>query len=107
MSRDEIERTMQFILHQQAQFAANMERTEVDLAKLAAQQGRFESHQERFESHQERIDATLERLSAKTDNIADGLIGLTGVVGQLTDSVSRLVTMFERHLRDNHGQRPL
>jgi hypothetical protein len=45
-------------------------------------------------------------LGVKTDNIADGLIGLTGVVGQLTDSVSRLVNTFERHLREDHGHQP-
>ena len=50
MSPEEIERTMQFLLQQQAQF-----------------------------------DATLERLAGKTDLIADGLIGLTGIVGRLAE----------------------
>src|SRR5574341_2518049 len=59
MSPDEIERTVQFLLSQQAQFAADS----------AAMQARF--------------DATFENLSAKTDRLADGLIGLTGIVGQL------------------------
>ena len=71
MSPDEIERTMQFLLRQQAQFEAN-----------------------------------LEKLSTKTDNIADGLIGLTSVVGQLTNNVWRLSDMFERHLREDHGHTP-
>lgn len=55
MSPDEIERTMQFLLSQQAQFAADL--------------------------------ATLED---KTHRIADGLIGLTGIVGRVTDSVGQL-----------------
>ena len=79
MSPDEIERTMQFLLRQQAQFEADMAR----------------------------VETNLEKLSAKTDNIADGLIGLTGVVGQLTNNVWRLSDMFERHLREHHGQAPL
>jgi ABC-type transporter Mla subunit MlaD len=120
MSPEEIERTVQFLLHQQAQFAAD-----------------------------------FERLSAKTDRIADGLIGLTGIVGNLTGNVGHLTAhiglvtdrlgdvtdrlgdvtdrlgnvtdrlaelaaaqertdqqirnmqeMFERHLREDHGERP-
>jgi archaellum component FlaC len=99
MSPDEIERTMQFLLRQQAQFEANMarlsdtqKRTDADLSRVADQQVRFA--------------ADLERLGAKTENIADGLIGLTGIVGQLTNRVERLVETFERHLREDHGQRP-
>ena len=117
MSPDEIERTMQFLLHQQAQFAADFERHE----------------------------ANLDRLSEKTERVADGLIGLTGIVGQLAaaqqrtdeqvnktaaqleetqaslretqaslrDTDARLshhitvvTDMFERHLREDHGLLP-
>jgi cytochrome c556 len=120
MSPDELERMMQFIVRQQAQFAANMDRVEADLAKVEANLGSvaeqqaglesrqeaFEAHQQRFEAHQERFEANMERLSAKTDNIADGLIGLTGVVGRLTDVVWRLQDTFDRHLREQHGLPP-
>lgn len=103
MSPEEIERTVQFLLTQQAQFAAD-----------------------------------FERLSVKTDRIADGLIGLTGIVGHLLSAQQRtdeqmretdrrlsarvdelgeyiktveshldvVIEMFERHLREDHGHRP-
>jgi ABC-type transporter Mla subunit MlaD len=106
MSPEEMQRTMQFLLHQQAQF-----------------------------------DARFEKLSAKTDQVADGLIGLTAIVGRVVDSVSQIadaqkrtdeqlrntdvklgalsdhintveshldvvIQMFERHLREDHGHRP-
>jgi hypothetical protein len=110
MSPEDMERTMQFLLNQQAQFAAD-----------------------------------FERLSGKTDRIADGLIGLTGIVGRAADQIVQLaaaqaaaqaetdrqlkelreedrrladyiqsveahlnivVDMFERHLREDHGRRP-
>jgi hypothetical protein len=96
MSPEELQRMMQFLLNQQAQF-----------------------------------DANLEKLSAKTDRIAEGLIGLTGLVGraigdlaaaqQRTDDQLRetdghlnevashlnlVIGMFERHLREDHGQQP-
>jgi hypothetical protein len=114
MSPEEIERTVQFLLGQQAQFAADFEKR-------------------------------LERLSEKTDLIADGLIGLTGIVGRIAEAQERtdrqlketdaqlketraalketdaqlsehiktveshldvVIEMFERHLREDHGQRP-
>jgi uncharacterized protein YukE len=107
MSPDEVQRTLQFLLHQQAQFAADS----------AASQARFDD---------------------KFDKVADGLMGLTAIVGQVVDSVSQiadaqkrtdeqlratdarlsehintveshlnvLIQVFERHLRDDHGHRP-
>jgi hypothetical protein len=106
MSPEDMERTMQFLVNQQSQFAVD-----------------------------------FERLSGKTDRIADGLIGLTGIVGRAADQIVQLaaaqaetdrqlkelreedrrlgeyiqsveahlnivVDMFERHLREDHGQRP-
>jgi len=55
MSPEEMQRTMQFVLHQQAQFA-------VDFAKLT-----------------EKTD----RIAEGTTRISDGLIGLTTIVGRL------------------------
>lgn len=114
MSPDDMQRTMQFLLSQQAQFAA-------DFAKL---------------------EARFEQLTAKTDKIADGLIGLTGIVGRVAEAQyrteelvrenarqmkeaddrlaahiraveshikaveSQLHETFERHLREQHGTRP-
>ena len=68
MSPDERDRMMQFLLTQQTQFAA-------DLAKS-----------------QERSDAEMAKLSAKTDRIADGLIGLTGIVGTVVRTMGDLAT---------------
>ena len=110
MSPEDVQRTVQFLLNQQAQFAAD----------LTASQARFESR--------------IEALSAKTDRVADGLIGLTTIVGHVVDSVSKIaeaqkrtteqvqriaeqvertdshldvvIQMFERHLREDHGHRP-
>jgi septal ring factor EnvC (AmiA/AmiB activator) len=114
MSPEERERMMQFLLNQQAQFAAD------------------------FERHKGQFDADMKRLSAKTDRIAEGLLGLTSIVGQLaaaqqrtdaqlretdarlretdarltkqienTDShLNVVIHMFERHLREDHGRPP-
>jgi chromosome segregation ATPase len=113
MSPDEIERPMQFLLRQQAQFEASM-------ASLTARQDRFQTHLDQFQVNLDRFQANLEgfqtnlegsqarlgRLEAKTENLADGLIGLTGIVGQLINKVDRVVDAFERHLRVDHGYLP-
>ena len=115
MSPEEIRRTVQFLLHQQAQFAAD----------LAASQARFDQ-------------ARFEKLSENAHQVADGVIGLTAIVGHVVDSVSRIaeaqtrtdqqlratdarlgehintvesqlnvvVRMLERHLREDHGRSP-
>jgi hypothetical protein len=92
---------MQFLLNQQAQFAAEMAKNEA-------------------------------RWTDRFDRIANGLIGLTGIVGQLaaaqerTDAQFReadarlqehidhvdshlnvVIEMFERHLREDHGRPPV
>jgi hypothetical protein len=113
MSPEEIERTVQFLLQQQAQFAADMAKWEAQSAEVDA------------------------RLTDKTERLADGLIGLTGIVGhlaaaqqrtdeQLSERFSRtderfnelgdyiktveshlnvLIDTFEQHLREDHGHR--
>jgi uncharacterized phage infection (PIP) family protein YhgE len=121
MSPEEMQRTMQFLLHQQAQFAAELAQRTAESAASHAQ-----------------LEATVNRLSEKTDEIADGLLGLTAIVGRVFDKVERLadeqqrtheqlrqtdatlsthiqrveshldvvVDMFERHLREDHGRKP-
>src|SRR5439155_17436193 len=59
MSPDEFERTLNFLLQNQAKFDASLAR----------------------------VDAQLEKLAEKTDRIADGVIGLTTIVGDLTQRV--------------------
>ena len=110
MSPEEMQRTMQFLLNQEARF-----------------------------------DAQLAQLSGKVDRMADGLVGLTGLLARLGDRVDQLaaaqeenarqllasreqlekadsdlreyiqtveshldlvIEMFERHLREDHGSKP-
>ena len=103
MSPEDMQRAMQFLLSQQAQFAADFARmTEAQAANEARWTDRF-------------------------DRITDGLVGLTSIVGQLAASQQRsdervdelgeyirsveshlnvVVDLFDRHLREDHGQRP-
>lgn len=89
MSPDEIQRMMQFLLTQQAQFAAD-----------------------------------FERLTVKTGTVTDAVLSLTGIVGRIAERqeegfaelreyiktveshLNVVIEIFERHLREDHGQRP-
>ena len=89
MSPDEIQRMMQFLLTQQAQFAAD-----------------------------------FERLTSKTGTVTDAVLSLTGIVGRIAERqeegfaelreyikaveshLNVVIEIFERHLREDHGQRP-
>ena len=103
MSPDDMQRAMQFLLNQQAQVAA-------DFAKLVADSARNEA-----------------RITEGFGRVNEGLVGLTAIVGQLAASQQRsdervdelgeylrsveshlnvVVDMFDRHLREDHGQRP-
>ena len=76
MSPEEMQRMMQFLLNQQARFDANSARFEVG----------------------------MEKLSAKTDRIADGLIGLTGIVGQLAASQQRTDEQLRQQLKETDAR---
>ena len=74
MSPEEMQRAMQFIINHQAQFASDHAKFAADFERLSADHARFA--------------ADLEKLSAKTDRIADGVIGLTGLVGRAIDALA-------------------
>jgi hypothetical protein len=136
MTPEDMRRAMQFLLNQQAQFAADLTRHREEFAADLVRQ-REESVAD-LARHREQFNGNIDKLSAKTDVIADGLIGLTGLVGRIGDAVDRLaavqlrtderlretdarltthiehveshlnvvVDMFERHLREDHGRSP-
>lgn len=79
MSFEEMQRTMQFLLNQQAKFASD------------------------FELRVERMDQGLDRLTEKTERIADGLIRLTESQRDLIRDQERIWQWIELHLQRDHG----
>ena len=62
MDDAERQRTMDFILRQQAQFAAGMQRLEEQQAQLAERQAQFAEQQAQFAGSQQRTGGRIDRL---------------------------------------------
>lgn len=96
MSPEEIERTVQFLLRQQAQLA-------VDFEKLSASLSAKTDH----------LADGLIGLTSNVGRVADS-IGQLAAAQQRTDlqlgdtdqRLKEMIRIFERHLRDDHGRPP-
>jgi hypothetical protein len=99
MSPDEMQRTLQFLLNHQAQFAADFEKLSAKVDRLV-----------------DSVGATNEAVNGLT-TIVGHTVGLMGELtlkigrwaeqGRRTDErLDQLVDLFERHLRDDHDRPP-
>ena len=110
MTPEEMQRTMQFLLTQQAQFAADLERltnrtsiiTDAVMG-LTGIVGRLAERQEQTDQQMREMRAELQAQAQATDSRFNQL-------GEHIDRVEShldvVIEMFERHLREDHGQRP-
>jgi len=105
-----MQRTMQFLLAQQAQFAANFEKLTVQTDRIADAVigltgivGRIANQQERLGDQlarqQERTDQQIREVNTRVDDLG-------GYIKTVEAHLNVVIEMFERHLRDDHGQRP-
>ena len=62
MTHEERQRTMDFILQRQAQFAAGMQRLEEQQSRFAEQQSRFAEQQSSLAENQQRVDGRIDQL---------------------------------------------
>jgi ABC-type transporter Mla subunit MlaD len=148
MSPEEIQRTMQFLLAQQAKFAVDFEKLTIKtdrmtdaiigltgiVGRLADQQERTEGIVGRLADQQEYVIGIVTRIADQQNRTdeqireTNGQLGETNAqlretnaqlretntrvdeVGQYIKTVEAhlniVVEMFERHLREDHGQRP-
>lgn len=110
MSPDEMNRTMQFLLSQQAQFAANLDKLEEKTNRLTDAVigltgivGRVAEAQERLAEQAAQQKAETERRFQETNAWMADLGEYIKEVGSHLDVVVR---MFERHLAEGGGPRP-
>lgn len=103
MSPDERERMMQFLLDQQAQFAADharsqerLDRVEDALLTVTGVIGRQAERHDALTEGQAKTDEQLRRTDEQLERTGERLAAL----GERVDTV---VNLFERHLRVDHG----
>lgn len=67
-------------------------------------------HQVKFAVDFDRLSERVDKLAHKTDRVADSMLGVTAVLGQLiatqqatNQRVDRLHDVFVHHLRHDHG----
>jgi len=117
MSPDEIQRTVQFLLNHQAQFAADFEKLsgKVDgLADSVAGVKQAVNDLTGIVGHTlglvGRIGTVVESLTitlAAAQQRNDEQFRRTDArIGEYAERFDRVIQMFERHLRDDHGYRP-
>lgn len=103
MSPDEIERTMQFLLRQQAQFAADFEKLSVKTDRMTDALVGLTGIVGRLAEAQGRTDERLSELQRRTE---ERFAALAERADHTEAHLNVLVDMFERHLREDHGRRP-
>jgi hypothetical protein len=106
MSPEEIERTMQFLLRQQAQFAADFERLSAKTDRmmegiigLTAIVGHLHAAQQRNDEQFQRTDEQFKRTDTRLNELGE-------YIKTVESHLNVVIEMFERHLRDDHGHRP-
>ncbi len=120
MSPEEMQRTMQFLVAHQAQFAADFERLSIKVdgladkvtgvtdavARLTTVAGHTLAAVGDVAGTVERLGGTVERLRDSERRVDARLIELAEQ-GKATDAkLAALIDLFERHLREDHPPRP-
>jgi uncharacterized protein YukE len=110
MSPEEIERTVQFLLGQQGQFAADLatlsgktDRIADAMIGLTGIVGRLADAQERTS---EQLRETDQHLRETDQRLRETDARLSGHIERVESHLTVLIQVFEQHLREDHGHRP-
>ena len=113
MSPEEIERTVQFLLRQQAQFAADFEKLSAKTDRmtegiigLTAIVGHLHGAQQRTDEQFKRTDEQFKRTDEQFRRTDTRLNELGEYIKTVESHLNVVIEMFERHLREDHGHRP-
>jgi len=109
MDEEKMQRQMEFIVEQQAQFAAKIGQLEDGLTRLVGVVERVvdtvarlaEVMAERFEAVDRRADETDRKIAA----LVDAQIRNEEMVSKLGERIDNLTAAVERHTADGHGGR--
>lgn len=99
MSPEEIERTVQFLLRQQAQFVADFDRLTGKVDRIADALVGLTGIVGRIAENQQNADARIDKLAVHSRELDEQL-------KLLESHMDVLIQTFERHLREGHGPAP-
>jgi uncharacterized phage infection (PIP) family protein YhgE len=107
MTSEEMQRTMEFILNQQAQITANIEKLQESQAKLQESQAKLQESQAKREDKVTQIESLLARFAAATVKrfeYTDAKINALIDSQMRTDeAVKNLTAVVDRYFRERNG----
>src|SRR3989442_15849248 len=86
MSREDMQRTIDFILNQQAQFATNIQLLRETQTQLVISQGKAEARMDRIEEVVLRSVVVIERLADAMDRTDGSVAEIAGSVAAIADA---------------------
>lgn len=98
MSPEEVQRTMQCLLHSQAQFEAHFARLSEKTDALSEKTDRIADAVVALTGIANQTERKVAELTASLGAVRDGLIGLTGIVGRIEQRAERREDRFFQRL---------
>ena len=106
MTNEEMQRTMEFILNQQAQFVASQQKADERAARLEDIVGKLAAATlSRFESTDARVSALSEEVDAKFAALVDSQMRTEESIKKTDEAVRNLTAIVDRYFRERNGQK--
>ena len=106
MSPEEMQRTIQFLLAQQTQFAADFEKLTAKTDRMADAIVGLTGIVGRLTNRQEQTNEQIRETSTQIRETNTRVDELGQYFKTVEAHLNVVIEMFERHLREDHGQRP-
>jgi hypothetical protein len=100
MNEEIIKRTVEFMLQQQAQFAADIETLKEGKRSGDDKVAKLEERMAHIEELLTKIVAIMEKMSALQEHAINNVSTLPGIIAETDDRVNLLVNIFERFLSE-------
>ena len=106
MTNEEMQRTMEFILNQQAQFVASQQKADERFARLEDIVSKLAAATlSRFESTDARVSALSEEVDAKFAALIDSQMRTEESIKKTDEAVRNLTVVVDRYFRERNGQK--
>ncbi len=100
MTEELIKKTVEFMLEQQAQFAADIESLKEGRSTNHERVARLEERMTHIEELLTKMVAIMEKMSALQEHAINNVSTLPSIIAETDDRVNLLVNIFERYLSE-------